>query len=193
MEKYVCSVCGFVYDEAKGIPESGIALGSRWEDLPEDWVCPICGATKAEFEKQGESAAPAEKKSKPVIDVSTDMQQLSSLEISALCTNLARGCEKQYKPEEAALFNELAGYFKTASVPAKDPDFNKLIALIEKDLEEGFEDEFTIVGPAESSPAEGRISHESCVGEALMGRKVGDKVTVQAPGGSIKYEIVSVQ
>ena len=138
MEKYVCSVCGFVYDEAKGIPESGIALGSRWEDLPEDWVCPICGATKAEFEKQGESAAPAEKKSKPVIDVSTDMQQLSSLEISALCTNLARGCEKQYKPEEAALFNELAGYFKTASVPAKDPDFNKLIALIEKDLEEGF-------------------------------------------------------
>ena len=138
MGKYVCSVCGFVYDEAKGIPESGIALGSRWEDLPEDWVCPICGATKAEFEKQGESAAPAEKKSKPVIDVSTDMQQLSSLEISALCTNLARGCEKQYKPEEAALFNELAGYFKTASVPAKDPDFNKLIALIEKDLEEGF-------------------------------------------------------
>ena len=138
MEKYVCSVCGFVYDEAKGIPDAGIAPGSRWEDLPEDWVCPICGATKAEFEKQGESAAPAEKKSKPVIDVSTDMQQLSSLEISALCTNLARGCEKQYKPEEAALFNELAGYFKTASVPAKDPDFNKLIALIEKDLEEGF-------------------------------------------------------
>ena len=138
MAKYVCSVCGFVYDEAKGIPEAGIAPGTRWEDLPEDWVCPICGATKAEFEKQGESAAPAEKKSKPVIDVSTDMQQLSSLEISALCTNLARGCEKQYKPEEAALFNELAGYFKTASVPAKDPDFNKLIALIEKDLEEGF-------------------------------------------------------
>ena len=110
MAKYVCSVCGFVYDEAKGIPEAGIAPGTRWEDLPEDWVCPICGATKAEFEKQGESAAPAEKKSKPVIDVSTDMQQLSSLEISALCTNLARGCEKQYKPEEAALFNELAGY-----------------------------------------------------------------------------------
>ena len=138
MEKYVCSVCGFVYDEAKGILEAGIVPGTRWEDLPENWVCPICGATKAEFEKQGEPAAPAEKKSKPVIDVSTDMQQLSSLEISALCTNLARGCEKQYKPEEAALFNELAGYFKTASVPAKDPDFNKLIALIEKDLEEGF-------------------------------------------------------
>src|SRR5574344_1504631 len=137
MAKYVCSVCGFVYDEAKGIPDAGIAPGSRWEDLPEDWVCPICGATKAEFEKQGESAAPAEKKSKPIIGEQTDMQQLSPLEISALCSNLARGCEKQYKQEETALFNELAGYFKTASAPAKDPDFNKLTALIEKDLEEG--------------------------------------------------------
>ena len=138
MAKYVCSVCGFVYDEAKGIPESGIALGSRWEDLPEDWVCPICGATKAEFEKQGESAAPAEKKSKPIIGEQTDMQQLSPLEISALCSNLARGCEKQYKPEEAALFKELADYFKAVSEPAEEPDFNKLISLIEKDLEEGF-------------------------------------------------------
>lgn len=138
MAKYVCLVCGFVYDEAKGIPEAGIAPGSRWEDLPEDWVCPICGATKAEFEKQGEPAASAEKKLKPVIDMSTDMQQLSPLEISALCSNLARGCEKQYKPEEAALFKELADYFKAVSEPAEEPDFNKLIALIEKDLEEGF-------------------------------------------------------
>ncbi len=138
MAKYVCSVCGFVYDESKGIPEAGIAPGSRWEDLPEDWVCPICGATKAEFEKQGESAAPAEKKSKPIIGEQTDMQQLSPLEISALCSNLARGCEKQYKPEEAALFKELADYFKAASEPAEEPDFNKLISLIEKDLEEGF-------------------------------------------------------
>ena len=138
MAKYVCLVCGFVYDEAKGIPEAGIAPGSRWEDLPEDWVCPICGATKAEFEKQGESAAPAEKKSKPIIGEQADMQQLSPLEISALCSNLARGCEKQYKPEEAALFKELADYFKAVSEPAEEPDFNKLISLIEKDLEEGF-------------------------------------------------------
>ncbi|MGR6835878.1 rubredoxin [Syntrophomonas erecta] len=138
MKKYVCSVCGYIFDEAKGIPEAGIAPGTRWEDLPGDWVCPICGATKEEFDKQGESAAPTEKKKNPVIEASTDMHELSPLEISALCTNLARGCEKQYKPEEADLFKELAGYFKTASAPAKDPDFNKLIALIEKDLEEGF-------------------------------------------------------
>lgn len=65
--------------------------------------------------------------------------------------------------------------------------------VVVKDLEEGFEDEYTIVGPAESSPAEGKISHESCVGEALLGRKVGEMVTVRVPAGAVKYEIVAVQ
>lgn len=138
MAKYVCSVCGYIYDEAKGIPEVGIAPGTAWADLPEDWTCPLCGAAKSEFHKQGESAASEGKKPISVIETSADMKEMSPLEIGVLCTNLARGCEKQYKPEEAALFHELAGYFKTASAPAKNPDFNKLIALIEKDLEEGF-------------------------------------------------------
>ncbi len=57
------------------------------------------------------------------------MQEMSPLELSALCTNLARGCEKQYKPEEAALFKELAGYFKSVSAPAENPDFDKLLDL----------------------------------------------------------------
>ena len=65
--------------------------------------------------------------------------------------------------------------------------------VIVKDLEECLEDEYMIVGPAESSPAEGKISHESCVGEALLGKRMGETVIVQAPGGSIRYEIVSVQ
>jgi rubredoxin len=138
MAKYRCSVCGFVYDEADGIPEAGIAAGTKWEDLPDDWACPLCGAEKAEFEKQGESDSVPEGKRKPVIDTSVDMQELSPLELSALCTNLARGCEKQYKPEEAALFNELADYFKSVSAPAKDPNFSQLLDLIEKDLGQGF-------------------------------------------------------
>ena len=138
MGKYVCSICGYIYDEATGIPEAGIAPGTKWEDLPDDWVCPICGATKSEFKKQGETAVSSEKKLKPVVEVSTDMQELSPLEISALCTNLARGCEKQYKSKEAGLFTELAGYFKAASPPANNPDFDQLIALIENDLEKGF-------------------------------------------------------
>jgi rubredoxin len=138
MTKYVCSVCGFVYDEANGLPESGIAPGTIWDDLQVDWVCPLCGAEKSEFEKQGESASTREVKRKPVIDTPSDIKQLSPLEISALCTNLARGCEKQYKPEEAALFNELADYFKSVSAPSEDPNFNRLLDLIEKDLQEGF-------------------------------------------------------
>ncbi len=51
MKQYVCSVCGFVYDEAAGIPDDGIAPGTLWADLPEDWACPLCGAAKSEFEE----------------------------------------------------------------------------------------------------------------------------------------------
>ena len=138
MAKYVCSVCGFIYDEAKGIPEAGIAPGTTWEALPEDWVCPLCGAAKSEFEKQKEPATTPKMEQISVIESFADMKEMSPLEVSALCTNLARGCEKQYKPEEAALFRELAGYFKSASAPAEEPGFDKLIALIEKDLQEGF-------------------------------------------------------
>lgn len=138
MAKYVCSVCGFIYDEAKGIAEAGIAPGTAWEVLPEDWICPLCGAAKSEFEKQKESAITPKMEQISVIESFADMKEMSPLEVSALCTNLARGCEKQYKPEEAALFRELAGYFKSASAPAEEPGFDKLIALIEKDLQEGF-------------------------------------------------------
>ena len=49
MGKYVCSICGYIYDEATGIPEAGIAPGTKWEDLPDDWVCPICGLGKDAF------------------------------------------------------------------------------------------------------------------------------------------------
>lgn len=48
--KWQCIVCGFVYDEAAGLPEDGIAPGTRWEDIPEDWACPECGVSKADFE-----------------------------------------------------------------------------------------------------------------------------------------------
>jgi len=51
MEKYKCSVCGYVYDPELGDPESGIAPATPFEKLPDDWVCPVCGAGKDEFEK----------------------------------------------------------------------------------------------------------------------------------------------
>jgi len=52
MERYVCTICGYVYDPAKGDPDSDIAPGTAFKDLPEDWVCPVCGAAKSDFEKE---------------------------------------------------------------------------------------------------------------------------------------------
>ena len=49
MKKYVCTVCGYVYDPAEGDPDGGIAAGTAFEALPDDWVCPVCGAGKADF------------------------------------------------------------------------------------------------------------------------------------------------
>jgi len=50
MKTYMCIVCGFVYDEQAGRPEDGIAPGTAWADVPEDWACPDCGVAKADFE-----------------------------------------------------------------------------------------------------------------------------------------------
>lgn len=52
MEKYVCIVCGYVYDPAKGDPDNGVEPGTPFADIPDDWVCPECGAAKDEFEPE---------------------------------------------------------------------------------------------------------------------------------------------
>ena len=50
MKKWRCLICDFVYEEAKGIPDEGIAPGTRWEDVPDTWTCPDCGAGKSDFQ-----------------------------------------------------------------------------------------------------------------------------------------------
>ncbi|MDP3859481.1 MAG: rubredoxin [Stagnimonas sp.] len=52
MQKWICIICGFVYDEAVGMPAHGIAAGTKFSALPEDWVCPECGSPKESFEVQ---------------------------------------------------------------------------------------------------------------------------------------------
>ena len=52
MDRYVCEPCGWVYDPAEGDPDAGIAPGTPFVELPEDWVCPVCGATKDQFSKE---------------------------------------------------------------------------------------------------------------------------------------------
>ncbi len=52
MKKYVCDVCGWVYDEAEGYAEGGIAPGTKWEDVPEDFACPLCAVGKDQFSQE---------------------------------------------------------------------------------------------------------------------------------------------
>lgn len=50
MQKYECTICGYVYDPEQGDPDGGIEPGTPSEDIPDDWVCPVCGAEKSQFE-----------------------------------------------------------------------------------------------------------------------------------------------
>ena len=50
MKKYMCLLCGYIYDEALGEPDEGIPAGTTWDDVPLNWRCPDCGATKIDFE-----------------------------------------------------------------------------------------------------------------------------------------------
>ena len=52
MDKYVCTICGYIYDPEKGDPDEGIEPGTKFDNLPDDWTCPICGAGKEDFEKE---------------------------------------------------------------------------------------------------------------------------------------------
>ena len=52
MKKYVCDACGYVYDPAVGDPDSGVAAGTAFEDLPDDWCCPLCGVGKDMFHEE---------------------------------------------------------------------------------------------------------------------------------------------
>lgn len=56
MKKYVCTACGYIYDPEKGDPESGVKPGTAFEDLPDDWVCPVCGADKSMFVEEGSAS-----------------------------------------------------------------------------------------------------------------------------------------
>ena len=52
MDKYRCEACGYIYNPAKGDPDNGVDAGTAWENVPDDWECPVCGAPKDDFEKE---------------------------------------------------------------------------------------------------------------------------------------------
>ena len=81
--KYVCSVCGYVYDETKGDPDHGIEPGTKWEDVPEDYECPLCGVGKDLFESEEWSKETASR-FLPIKSVDTTQEILYSSSIWTL-------------------------------------------------------------------------------------------------------------
>ena len=138
--KYICSICGYVYDET--------SEGTAFADLPDSWVCPLCRAAKDLFRPEKTEAAPEPAHPDPAaagpsahVDTDhavEDLHKLSAGELSALCSNLARGCEKQYKNEEAGLFREIAAYFAAVTPDEPDGDLTHLLSLFENDLTIGY-------------------------------------------------------
>ena len=123
--KYICQICGYVYDEAE--------QKTPFADLPDSWKCPLCGAARSDFKPE---EAPKETPKAPVQIPENDLQELSAGQLAALCSNLARGCEKQYRPAEAGLFRELADYFTAVTPAQEDPSVEKLAAALQDDIDQ---------------------------------------------------------
>ena len=119
MKEYICTVCGYVH-KTEG-------------ELPDDFVCPVCGAGRDAF-REKEAAARAE----PAPEKPHTEKELSPMEMSVICSNLARGCEKQYMPEESEHFRRLAEFFKSKAEPIGGASAEKLLALLGDDISAGF-------------------------------------------------------
>ena len=156
--RYVCSICGYVFDEE--------VEGTPFSELPDTWTCPLCGAAKSAFEPEraaasadagataaGASSAvtsPADASSGPAMATAAsadtpldhDLTELPAGVLAAICSNLARGCEKQYLAEESALFGELATYFtaRAATDPAggSTPAIDELADRFQHDIDAGY-------------------------------------------------------
>ena len=123
MKKYQCTICGYIYDDAK---ES-----VKFEELPDDWTCPICGAPKSVF-KEIKEEKPSEIKE---IDEEEDLKEMSNSEIAYICSNLAKACEKQYLEEEQKLFTELYNHYLNKEKDLEG-SLENVKEKVNKDLEE---------------------------------------------------------
>lgn len=131
MKRYRCKICGHVYDEAKE--------QVKFVDLPDDWKCPLCGAPKNLFEEIKEEKSTnvtqmIEEEMNPT-SFDEDLRTLSSLELSLICSNLARGCEKQYLEKERQLFQELATYYEEKD-SSKERTLNDVKQIVGQDLKQ---------------------------------------------------------
>lgn len=152
LKKYVCSICGYVYEETKGDLENGVSPGTKWEDVPEDWLCPLCGASKSDFEEEIVQI-PNVQENNISHDEEEKMRELTFGEVSALCSNLSKGCTKQYRLEEAELFNQLSDFYDSKSSAVENGNLKDLIELINSDLKSSYENANLIASDVEDRGA----------------------------------------
>ena len=129
MKKYRCTICGYVYDDA--------TEKVKFSDLPDDWVCPLCGAPKSAFEEVKEEVKEKpkkENKSKNVV-IDDDLRKLSDGELNAIFSNLARASEKQHLDRESELLGDLANYYKDKVELDKKYQISDFEKLIKEDLD----------------------------------------------------------
>ncbi len=116
MKQYTCSICGYIHNG----------------EVPEDFQCPICKAGKDAF-RPSETPQESGTVEKPHVE-----KELSPMEMSIICSNLARGCEKQYLAKEAEDFKRLAAFFRSQAAPPENSSTQQLLALIGQDLSTGY-------------------------------------------------------
>ncbi|HJJ76912.1 MAG TPA: rubredoxin [Methanocorpusculum sp.] len=127
MKKYLCTVCGHIYDEDAGDEKHDIAEKTAFELLPDKWTCPVCGAFKSQFRELNA----------PKIEIKVEHlppSALTALKGSAICSNLAKGCEKQQKADEAAIYNSLAKELKESVPHPTSVSFSDLKNGVEHDI-----------------------------------------------------------
>ena len=130
MKKYRCTICGYIYDEE--------VEKIKFEDLPEDWKCPLCGAPKNLFEEiieenQKEIDNKNEINEKTNEEVFEEYKELTNEEMAYICLNLAKSCEKQYKEKEQKLYETLFKYYENKIVP-KEIEINELCNLYKEEI-----------------------------------------------------------
>lgn len=129
MKEYICTVCGYVH---KG-------------EMPDDFRCPVCGAGKEAFilsetSPRGKAVLVRKKATKTPSSAAEPATEraLSAMELSIICSNLARGCEKQYMTEEMQKFTNLSQFFRSQAGEAAGADFGEILKLVQRDLESGY-------------------------------------------------------
>lgn len=138
MRQYKCSVCGYIYDESAGIPGKGIAPGTKWAELPDDFTCPICKAPKSVFMPLEEPSSASPPVSEVAVEPIESLRELSAGEISAICSSLAKGCEKQRLMAEMEAFTQIADYFKSRAASEKGKTLEDAAGALRSDMSKDF-------------------------------------------------------